>query len=456
MKHKRLQALLASAAVLAGMGGGFVAAAPPTSAAGVVHLSYTLWDPHEEIGYKQSIAVFEKAHPNIQVTITEIPYASYQTKLQEEFSAGSGPDLFWINTPWLSTWIKDGYLVNIMPYLKSWGVNLSIYYQSLVALHEYKGALYGLPKDWDTIAYFVNENYLKAHHLTIPANWSWNPTNGGTFLKFLQEATIDTHGNNALSPKFDANSIATYGAEINNSAQTGFENFWQMDGCHIINAAWASSTAFNTPACDQTTQFIRDLMYKYHVFAPGTLLGTNGTSPSGQDQALFAQGKVALLQAGDWETTPTAQLVGTKFKIGVAELPAGPDGLWSVFNGLIDGVNVHSPNMSAALQLENWLGGAASQKIMGEGGYIWPAIKSLDPLFVQAWAKQGIPMQPFLNEAAGKVVDWPNTPGMNQGLTDMASDMGPIWLGGGNLANTTSALAKAYGDANHDLSVAGA
>jgi hypothetical protein len=45
---------------------------------------------------------------------------------------------------------------------------------------------------------------------------------------------------------------------------------------------------------------------------------------------------------------------------------------------------------------------------------------------------------------------------MNQGLTDMASDMGPIWLGAGNLASTTSLLTKAFSDANHDLQVAGA
>jgi multiple sugar transport system substrate-binding protein len=455
MKHRRLPLVLAAVAVLSSSLG-FVAASPPAGASSTVHLSYTLWDPHEEVGYKQSIALFEKAHPNISVTITEIPYGSYQTKLQEEFSSGTGPDLFWINTPWLSTWIKDGYMVNLAPYIKKWGLDMSIYYPSLVSLHEYQGAIYGLPKDWDTIAYFVNLNYLKQHNLTLPASWSWNTTNGGSFLKFLQEATIDTSGNNALSPKFNASSIATYGSAMNNSAQTGFENFWQMDGCHIINAAWASTTAFNTPACAATTQFIRDLMYKYHVFAPGSLLGTNGTSPSGQDTALFASGKIAMLQAGDWETTPVSQLVGTKFKIGVEELPAGPDGLWSVFNGLIDGVNPHSPNLSSALMLEEWLGSAASQKIMGEGGYIWPAIKSLDPLFVQAWAKLGIPMQPFLSEAQGNVVDWPNTPGMNQGLTDMASDMGPIWLGAGNLANTTSLLSKAYGDANHDLSAAGA
>jgi multiple sugar transport system substrate-binding protein len=454
MKHKKLTSVFAAVATFSSLG--LVAAAPPASASSTVHLTYTLWDPHEEVGYKQSIAVFEKVHPNISVTVTQIAYPDYQTKLQEEFSSGTGPDLFWINTPWLSTWIKDGYMVNLKPYLKKWGVNLSIYYPSLVALHEYKGAIYGLPKDWDTIAFYYNENYMAAHHLTVPTNWTWNPTNGGTFLKFLEEATTDTNGVNATSPKFNPNKVAVYGADIANSAQIGFENFWQMDGCHIINAAWASSTAFNTPACAQTTQFINDLMYKYHVLLPGAELGPNGTAPSSQDQDAFAAGKIAMMMAGDWYTNPTYEAVGTKFKIGVVELPTGPDGRWSVFNGLIDGVNPHSPNLKEALELEQWLGSAASQKIMGEGGYIWPAIKSLDPLFAKYWASKGIPMTPFLDEAHGNVVDWPNTPGMNAGLGDMGSIMGPIWLGPETLSKTKSLLSSAYAAANHDLQSAGA
>jgi hypothetical protein len=44
---------------------------------------------------------------------------------------------------------------------------------------------------------------------------------------------------------------------------------------------------------------------------------------------------------------------------------------------------------------------------------------------------------------------------MNQGLTDMQRDMGPIWLGPGTLAQTSANVAKAAGDANHDLAAAG-
>ena len=458
MNQPKWRPLLAATGMLAGTLGFTGALAPVASASSVVHLTYTLWDPHEEVGYKQSIAVFEKAHPNIQVSVDQIAYSAYQTKLQEEFASGTGPDLFWINTPWLSTWIKDGYMVNLAPYIKKWGVNLSIYYPSLVALHSYKGAIYGLPKDWDTIAFYYNENYMAAHHLTVPTNWTWNPTNGGTFLKFLEEATTDSNGTNATSSSFNPSNVKTYAVDVANSAQIGFENFWQMDGCDIITAAWATSVSFNTKACDQTTEFLNQLMYKYHVAVPGTQLGTNATDPSSEDQALFADGKIAMLMAGDWYTNPVYELVGTKFKIGVAELPAGPDGRWSVFNGLIDGVNPHSPHLAQALQLEQWLGSAASQKIMGSGGYIWPAIKSLDPLFVAYWKAHGINVEPFLAEAEGaaKLVNWPNTPGMNQGLTDMGTTMGPIWLGSQSLSSVTSILSRSAALANHDLQAAGA
>ena len=427
-----------------------------SSSSGKVHLTYALWDPNEEVGYKQSIAVFEKSHPNISVSVVQIPYPNYQQKLQSEFTSASGPDIFWVNTPWLSTWIKEGLMTNLAPDISKAHINMSQYIPSLVSLHTYQGAIYGLPKDWDTIAVYYNATYFAKHHIAVPTSWSWNPGNGGSFLHVLQQATIDKSGNNALSPKFNPDNVATYGAEIDNAMQTGWGNFLAEDGVYTIPKAFASSVSFNTAKADQVFQFIRDLMYKWHVMIPGSELGANATDPSSQNNALFASGKIAMQIGGDWETTGTAADVGSKFKIGVLPLPAGPDGTSSVFNGLIDAINTHTPHFQQAWELEQWLGSAASQKIMGEGGYIWPAIPSLDPLFAKAWAAKGINMQPFLNESKGNLTNWPNTPGMNQGLTDMQRDMGPIWLSPGSLSSTSAAISRAATDANHDLSAAGA
>jgi multiple sugar transport system substrate-binding protein len=447
---------LAGTVACVALSGGLVACSSGgSSSSGKAHLTYALWDPNEEVGYKKSIAVFEKSHPNITVSVVEIPYPNYQQKLQQEFTSGSAPDIFWVNTPWLSTWIKDGLLANLAPDIKKAHIDMSQYIPSLVSLHTYKGAIYGLPKDWDTIAVYYNKDYFAKHHIPVPTHWSWNTGNGGSFLRTLQQATIDTSGNNALSAKFDPSKVATYGAEMDNAMQTGWGNFLAEDGIFTIPHAFAPSVSFNTPEAARVLQFVRDLMYRYHVLVPGSELGSNATDPSNQNNALFAAGKIAMQIGGDWETTGTYAAVGKKFKMGVIPLPAGPKGTWSVFNGLIDGINPHTPNFQAAWELEQWLGSPASQKIMGEGGYVWPAIPSLDPLFAKYWAGKGVSMSGFLSESKGNLTNWPNTPGMNQGLTDMQRDMGPIWLGQGTLAQTSAALAKAAGDANHDLSAAG-
>ncbi|HEX6511020.1 MAG TPA: sugar ABC transporter substrate-binding protein [Chloroflexota bacterium] len=461
-RGKRLAGVAAAAAVVAALLAA-CSSTPGSSAAGgngsggstgKVHLTYALWDPNEEVGYKNSIAVFEKAHPNISVSFVQIPYQDYQTKLQEEFTSGSGPDLFWVNTPWLSTWIKDGFLTNIAPDITSAHIDMPQYIPSLVSLHSYNGAIYGLPKDWDTVAVYYNEDYFAQHHIQVPTNWSWNPADGGRFLQVLKEATIDTSGNNALSPKFNPAHIATYGGEIDNSMQVGWGNLLAEDGVFTIPKPFATSVSYNKPVADQVFQFIRDLMYKDNVMVPGSELGSNGTDPNSQNQSLFAAGKIATMIGGDWSTSGVYQAVGGKFKLGVLPLPAGPNGTWSVFNGLIDGINTHTQNFQAAWQLEQWLGSAASQKILGQGGYVWPAIPSLDPLFAKYWAKKGVDMSGFLSESKGNLANWPNAPGMNQALTDMASDMGPIWNGPGTLAQTSATIATSSNDANHDLATA--
>src|SRR6266480_2083378 len=100
------------------------------------------------------------------------------------------------------------------------------------------------PKDWDTEGIFYNKTYFAAHHIQIPANLTWNPVNGGSFLALARQATID--------------------------------------------------------------------------------------NPAG----IAAQ---------------------AKFSFGVLPIPTGPDGRWSFTNGLIDAINVHSPNQTAAWELEQWL-----------------------------------------------------------------------------------------------------
>ena len=51
---------------------------------------------------RASINQFEKAHPNVRVTIETFPYTEYQPKLTTQFSSGGGPDVYWVNTPMIA------------------------------------------------------------------------------------------------------------------------------------------------------------------------------------------------------------------------------------------------------------------------------------------------------------------------------------------------------------------
>jgi len=425
---------------------------------GSVHLTYALWDPVQEVGYKKSIAEFEKAHPNISVTVEQIPYADYESKLTAEFASGGGPDVFWVNTPFLAQFEQAHVMLNLAPLIKKYHVNMSMYRPALVALHSNNGAIYGLPKDWDTEGIFYNKDYFAAHHIAIPSNLTWNPTNGGSFLKLAEEATIDKNGNNALSPKFNAKDVATYGVAVVNQPDIGYGPFLAGDGVKVFAqkalaggvscSCYPKSVTFDTPAGIASLQFLMNLSLKYHVAPPASEFGSNAAAPTNEDVSLFTAGKVAMDVEGDWFTDSIAS--AAKFKFGVLPIPTGPDGRWSFTNGLIDAVNVHSPNQQAAWELEEWLGSPKSESIMGSGGYVWPGIASLDTLFLNYWKAKGVDVSPFLEEAenSGNVETLPVAPEAGQVITTLSTDLGPAWLGSESVAK---AVANATKDADQEL-----
>lgn len=448
-------ALLAAAGAVAGCSS---SGGQAGTGSGNVHLTYALWDPVQEVGYKQSIALFEKAHPGITVSVEQIPYTNYEAKLTSEFASGSGPDVFWVNTPFLAQFEQAGVMVNIAPLIQKYHVNMSAYRPALIALHSHGGAIYGLPKDWDTEGIFYNKDYFAAHHIQVPASLTWNPVNGGSFLTLAKEATIDKNGNNALSPRFDPNAVATYGVAVVNQPDIGYGPFLAGDGVPVFKQAslangvtcscYPNSVTFDNAAGISSLQFLMNLSLKYHVAPPVSEYGSNGAASTNQDVALFGAGKVAMDVEGDWFTDTIESTA--KFKFGVLPIPAGPDGRWSFTNGLIDAINVHSPQQAAAWELEQWLGSATSQSLMGSGGYVWPGIASLDNTFLNYWKAKGVDVSAFLTEAqnSSHVETLPVAPQAGQVITSLAQDLGPAWLGQESVSAAVTAAAK---DADQEL-----
>ncbi len=403
-----------------------------SSGNGVVNLTYALWDQNEQVGYQQSINQFMKLHPKIHVTIQQTPWASYWQKLGTEFAAGNAPDVFWDHLAYYPQYVQQGQLTNLSPLIKQDNIGMSTYYSQLVNEWTYQGNVYGLPKDWDTIAILYNKQLFQKAGIPAPTNLTWNPSDGGPFLQAAQKLTLDKNGKAPTDAGFDASHISQYGYVSENNSQEGYWNFIGMNGGTFLDKKFGQNFLFDQPQSVQALQYLVDLVNKYHVSPPATETNNNGSVAI----QLFEGGRAAMVTAGSWELSSIAQQ--TKIPWGVVQLPAGSKGVMSVFNGLTDSIYAKTQHPQEAWELEKWLGSAPSQHIMGSGGYVWPGIQSEDQSFLQYWQKKGIDVSPFLTEAKGSTLTFPITFGYNEASIKINDLFNQMWLGQLSVPSATS------------------
>ncbi|MBA8793142.1 multiple sugar transport system substrate-binding protein [Friedmanniella endophytica] len=411
------------------------------------NLTYALWDTYQQEGYQKSIDQFTAKHPDISVTIQQIPYGNYAPKITASFISGNAPDLFWVNTPFLADWIRQGIIADVTDRVRAANIDTSVYVEGLVELHEREGKLYGLPKDWDTICFYYNKSYFQKLGVSAPTEQlEWNPDDGGTFLKFLRTITSDSKGKTADQPGFDPGDIVTYAVGNTNDPQSGYGSYLPMNGGAFIAEPYAARTVLDTAPNRETISFLSQMLVDEHVQIPYGELGPNADGSSAL--TLFAQGRLALFQAGDWNTSSISELT-SNFEVGTFLLPRGPQGGWTVFNGLTDGTSTATEHPEQTWLLAEWLGGADSQRIMGSGGYIWPAIESLDPLYAEHWKKNKVDVSAFLTAAQGKKSLYPVAVGMAEAVSDVQTALAPTFFG---TASAATGLAKAQQVADYRIS----
>jgi multiple sugar transport system substrate-binding protein len=331
--------------------------------------------------------------------------------------------------------------MNMSPLIKQDNIDMSQYYPTLVKQWTYNGNVYGLPKDWDTIAILYNKQIFQKMGLPAPTNLTWNPTDGGTFLQLAQKLTLDQNGKHPTDAGFDPKHIKQFGYVSENNAQEGFWNFIAMNGGTLLDKPFGQNFQFNQPPSLQALQFLVDLVNKYHVSPSAAETNNN----SGIAIQLFDGGHAAMVTAGSWELSGIVQQASIPW--GVAQLPVGPDGLMSAFNGLTDAIYVKTPHPKEAWELEKWLGSPQSEHILGSGGFVWPAIQSQDQSFVQYWQKKGIDVSPFLKEAQGTTVAFPITFGYNEASTDINDIFNEMYLGDLSVPDATSQAVQQANDA---------
>lgn len=353
-----------------------------------VELSLRLWDEQVASAYETSIAAFEAANPNIDVKVDVVPWKDYFTTLRTDVGSGSGPDVFWLNGASFQDYVGSDSLVNIDETL---GADAKAAWNStVVEQYSANGVLYGVPQLTDGgSALYVNSDLLSAAGVT-PQELSdavWSPSGPDTLLPLLQKLTVDANGNNAASPQFDANNVASYGFNAGNELQNVVLNFIGSNGGTYQDPD--GKMTFTDPKTEEAFGYVTKLINEAHVAPPAE--STNDNADYTRD--LFLQGKLAVFSSGTYNLKNVHD--GAAFPWSITEIPAGPVGKVTTAPGVIAAGNAKSAHPEQTAALLKWLGSTEGASPIGAEGSAIPAVTDARAAYDAYWKAQGVDTSAF-------------------------------------------------------------
>ncbi len=235
------------------------------------------------------LAPFAAAHPEVSVTVEQIPWGTLYTKLQAAFVAGQPPDVIILHSAEIPQFASYGVLKD----LSSWYSDKGGFFPTddispiTRAGMDYQGVTYGIPLDNHGRGLWINKDAFKKAGVDPEMA---EPTTYEGWVELFQKLTLDKNGKNAADPAFDAANVAQWGFTVGEWPHVNFIAALAQNG-----GSWASedgkTITVNSEAGVKALQQFVDLVYKYHVSPPEAGFDTwQG----------FGAGNVAILPTGTW------------------------------------------------------------------------------------------------------------------------------------------------------------
>jgi len=329
-------------------------------------ITFFYWDDNQREAMDKVIVLLKDIAPDVSVESTIIPWGQYWTTLQISLTSAAEPDVFWVNKFNSLDYIPAGLMEPIGSYIERDEVDMSVFPQALIDLYSADGAIYAIPKDFDTIALFYNRSLFDAKGMDYPEDtWTWDD---------LKDAAIAlTEGN-------------VYGFAAQAWTQ-GTVHPWMLSNGGKVLTPDGSSFDVNYPENIEAVQWLVDAMY-VHGFSP------DGPSQRELDPTdMFLAGNIAMHTGGSWAVSWFLDMMGDD--LGVASLPISRQPA-SIINGLGIAMSARSENKEAAWMLQK----AFTLKEAGEAqaGSVIPAIVGTEHLWVESFPS--LNLQCFVNAAS--------------------------------------------------------
>ena len=252
---------------------------------------------------------FMKQNPTITVTVMNVAWDEFDTKMIAMNTAGTPPDLW---TTWGPSGFKDyyarGLVADLTPYIEKDKYDMSDFYPQVVDYFTIDGKIYGMPHTLGASYVFYNKDMFDAVGEAYPPTdwndktWTWDRMMNICSKIAYQDTADPTNSTWCLSRGlYPINSYAwLWGKDI----------FPQS----LYETGYATEANLSDPEVLDIFQKYQDVTYKYHYDQTGPEWMATGGDP-------FVMGKTAMQMWGVWgfDNTFTVE----DFKWGIAAVPFG-------------------------------------------------------------------------------------------------------------------------------------
>jgi multiple sugar transport system substrate-binding protein len=234
VRRRWMPVAAACAAVLAlvgcGSSGGSAGGGP--SATQAVKFSFWGWAP----GYQQSVALWNKSHPDIQVSFEKVPSGADggYTKMLTAVQAGNAPCLAQVGYETLPSFAAAGALQDVTSYLSVGQNQFAPWTWDQVTI---QGKTYGVPVDVGPMALLYNKTLFRKYGVsTAPSTWAQYAADAakihradpGVYIGYLGDDAYNYAGLNwqASAPWFGT-SGGSWQVSIDSAAGRKVASYWQ-------------------------------------------------------------------------------------------------------------------------------------------------------------------------------------------------------------------------------------
>ncbi|NJM70817.1 MAG: ABC transporter substrate-binding protein [Scytonema sp. RU_4_4] len=326
----------------------------PSTSSGLTPITIKLggWtaSPAEQKLLKELLQDFEANHPSIKVR-HEVINDQYMDVMKTRLVGEAAPDVFYLDAFEAPFFMSQNVLEPLDAYITP-EFDLADFEETLLNSFKYSHHIYGLPKDYSTLALFYNKKAFAAAGLSTP------PTTWNELRTYSKKLTVDRNRDGRIDQ---------YGfGEIPELARQAYK-IKAFGGQLVDQNGYA---VFASDAGLRGLQLAVDQYKKDRSSAQKSDVGTNSGSE------MFGQGKVAMVIEGNW-AIPYLTETFPNLEFATAELPSINNNKSTMVFTVAYVMNKQTQHKAEAWELISYLTGKEGMTKWTKTGFALPSRQSV-------------------------------------------------------------------------------